>query len=88
MLLSSLSWTATFDREGCFCLANPAAGVALSNQFSEAKDVFKYVKNGWHVTLVYIVGFVLIMGLLGWQPHPPHKKTPAANAVQMESKTR
>ena len=65
-----------------------SAGVALSNQFPEAKDVFQYVKNGWHVTLAYVVGFTLIMGILGWQPHPPHKKSPAVNTVQMENQTR
>jgi hypothetical protein len=42
-----------------------SAGVALSNQFPAAKDVFQYVKNGWHVTLGYLVGFALIMGALG-----------------------
>jgi len=65
-----------------------SSGVALSNQFPEAKDIFQYVKNGWHVTLAYIVGFALIMATLGWQPHPPHKKIPTANTVQEESQTR
>jgi len=66
-----------------------SAGVALSNQYPQAKNAFQYVKNGWHVTVAYLVGFALIMGILGWQPHPPHKKVPTANtAVQMESKAR
>jgi len=60
-----------------------SAGVALSNQFPEAKDVFQYVKNGWHVALAYVVGFAIILGMLGWQPHPPHKKSPTANTVDI-----
>jgi Na+/H+ antiporter NhaD/arsenite permease-like protein len=60
-----------------------SAGVALSNQFPEAKDVFQYVKNGWHVAVAYLVGFALIMGILGWQPHPPHKKPPAERTISL-----
>ena len=66
-----------------------SAGVALSNKFPEAKNVFQYVKNGWHVTVAYLVGFALIMGILGWQPHPPHKKGAAEKpAIQMETQKR
>jgi Na+/H+ antiporter NhaD/arsenite permease-like protein len=81
-----LAYTVGFG--GSMIWFGSSAGVALSNQFPEAKDVFQYVKNGWHVALAYVVGFVLIMGVLGWQPHPPHKKIPTANAIQMESGTR
>jgi Na+/H+ antiporter NhaD/arsenite permease-like protein len=81
-----LAYTVGFG--GSMIWFGSSAGVALSNQFPQAKNVFQYVKNGWHVTLAYIVGFALIMGIIGWQPHPPHKKVPAASAVQMESKTR
>ena len=81
-----LAYTVGFG--GSMIWFGSSAGVALSNQFPETKSVFQYVKNGWHVTVAYLVGFALIMGILGWQPHPPHKKIPMAAAVQMESKTR
>lgn len=51
-----------------------SAGVALSNMFPEAKNTGSYVKNGWHVMLAYIVGFFIMLGVVGWHPHPYHKK--------------
>jgi Na+/H+ antiporter NhaD/arsenite permease-like protein len=50
-----------------------SAGVALSNLFPEARSVTKWVRDGWHVTLAYVIGFIVVMTLLGWQPHAPHK---------------
>lgn len=51
-----------------------SAGVALSNMYPEAKSVVKYVKNGWHVAVAYIVGFFVMLGTVGWHPHAPHRK--------------
>ena len=51
-----------------------SAGVALSNKFPEARSVVSYVKNGWHVTVAYVVGFFIMLGVVGWHPHTPHKK--------------
>nr|HPK54786.1 SLC13 family permease [Smithellaceae bacterium] len=81
-----LAYTVGFG--GSMIWFGSSAGVALSNRFHEAKNVFQYVKNGWHVTVAYVVGFVLILGLLGWQPHPPHKKVAATATVQMETQKR
>lgn len=50
-----------------------SAGVALSNMYPEAKSVSKYVKSGWHVTVAYIVGFFVMLYVVGWHPHAPHK---------------
>ena len=52
-----------------------SAGVALSNMYPEAKSVVNYVKKGWHVTLAYIVSFFVMLGIVGWNPHTPHKKS-------------
>ncbi|HPT13615.1 MAG TPA: hypothetical protein PK796_02420, partial [Bacteroidales bacterium] len=46
----------------------------LSNMYPEAKSVVKYVKHGWHVTVAYIVGFFVMLGIVGWHPHAPHRK--------------
>lgn len=46
-----------------------SAGVALSNLFPQTKSVVRYVKNGWHVTLAYIVGFFVLLLLSPWNSH-------------------
>jgi len=52
-----------------------SAGVALSNMYPEAKNTFSYLKKGWHVTVAYVIGFFIMLGIAGWNPHPPHKKS-------------
>lgn len=51
-----------------------SAGVALTNMYPEAKSVVKYVKAGWHVIVAYIVGFFVMLGVVGWHPHAPHRE--------------
>jgi Na+/H+ antiporter NhaD/arsenite permease-like protein len=58
-----------------------SAGVALSNMFPEAKSVGQWLWHGWHVTVAYVVGFFLMLAVLGWHPDPPHKKKAAAPAT-------
>ena len=55
-----------------------SAGVALTNLFPEARSVGGWVRNGWHVILAYVVGFIVVMTFLGWQPQPPHKASSTA----------
>jgi len=50
-----------------------SAGVALSNIYPEAKSVGRWLYHGWHVTLAYIVGFFVLLFVLGWHPNAPHK---------------
>lgn len=52
-----------------------SAGVALSNLFPEAKSVGAWLKNGWHVALGYVIGFFIMLAIVGWHPHTPHKET-------------
>ncbi len=56
-----------------------SAGVAISNMYEEAKSVGQWVKNGWHVIIAYVISFGILILVLGWHPHAPHKepKTPA-----------
>jgi len=49
-----------------------SAGVAVSNLHPEARSVFLWLREGWHVVLGYVVGFFVLMIVLGWHPHPPH----------------
>jgi hypothetical protein len=50
-----------------------SAGVAVSNLFPEAKSVFQWLRNGWHVAVGYVVGFIVLIAVLGWQPPAPHR---------------
>jgi Na+/H+ antiporter NhaD/arsenite permease-like protein len=47
-----------------------SAGVAVSNLFPESRSVFRWLREGWHVALGYVVGFAVLMAVLGWNPHP------------------
>jgi hypothetical protein len=58
-----------------------SAGVALSNLFPEAKSVGLWLKHGWHVALGYVAGFLVMLVLLGWHPHEPHKERPTPPAA-------
>lgn len=49
-----------------------SAGVALASRFPEARSVGAWLRGGWHVALGYVVGFALMLWLVGWHPHPPH----------------
>ena len=62
-----------------------SAGVALSNLFPEAKSVGAWVKNGWHVALAYVIGFLIMLAVVGWQPHTPHKLTNTAAPVSEQT---
>ncbi|MEJ0001311.1 MAG: SLC13 family permease [Verrucomicrobiota bacterium] len=58
-----------------------SAGVALANQFPEAKSLGLWLRHGWHVALAYVIGFFVLLGVLGWHPNAPHKSAPAAKSV-------
>ncbi len=39
-----------------------SAGVALSNMYPEAKSAVQWVRNGWHVPVAYVAGFMVLHG--------------------------
>jgi len=49
-----------------------SAGVAVANLFPEAKSVGQWLRHGWYVAVGYVVGFIALMAVLGWNPHAPH----------------
>ncbi len=51
-----------------------SAGVAISNMYPEAKSVGRWVRHGWFVAVAYVVGFFVMLAILGWHPDAPHKK--------------
>jgi Na+/H+ antiporter NhaD/arsenite permease-like protein len=48
-----------------------SAGVALSNMYPEARSVGLWLRHGWHVAVAYVVGFAVMLAVLGWHPDPP-----------------
>ena len=54
------------------------AGIALSNQFPQARSVGAWLRHGWHVALGYVVGFIVMLLVVGWNPHEPHRRSDAA----------
>jgi Na+/H+ antiporter NhaD/arsenite permease-like protein len=54
-----------------------AAGVALSNMYPEARSAVKWVRHGWPVIVGYVVGFGLILSIVGWHPQPLARHVPA-----------
>jgi Na+/H+ antiporter NhaD/arsenite permease-like protein len=61
-----------------------SAGVALSNLFPEAKSAVQWLRHGWFVAVGYVVGFFVMLAVMGWHPHEKHKEgvTPTAAVEQ------
>ena len=60
-----------------------SAGVAIANMCPEAKSAGRWIAGGWHVTVAYVVGFFVMLAVLGWHPDPPHKKRAATDPIQV-----
>ena len=45
-----------------------SAGVALSNMYPEAKSVGLWLRHGWPVAVAYVIGFFVMLAILGWKP--------------------
>jgi Na+/H+ antiporter NhaD/arsenite permease-like protein len=57
-----------------------SAGVALAGMYPQARSVGLWLKHGWHVAIAYVIGFFVLLAVLGWHPNAPHKSKPAAAA--------
>jgi Na+/H+ antiporter NhaD/arsenite permease-like protein len=47
-----------------------SAGVAITNLYPEGRSVLRWLKEGWFVPVAYVVGFFVMLALLGWNPTP------------------
>ena len=45
-----------------------SAGVAISNQYPEAKSVGGWIRWGWFVPIGFMVGFFIQFAIMGWNP--------------------
>lgn len=61
-----LAYTVGFG--GSMIWFGSSAGVAIMNKFPEARNVVQWVKKGWHVTAAYIIGFLVLYLIMGWEP--------------------
>jgi Na+/H+ antiporter NhaD/arsenite permease-like protein len=51
-----------------------SAGVALSNMYPEAKSVGLWLRQGWPIVVAYVVGFFVMLAIIGWHPDADHRK--------------
>jgi len=61
-----LAYTVGFG--GSMIWFGSSAGVALSNMYPQAKSVGSWITSGWHVTVAYVVGFFVLLAVMGWVP--------------------
>lgn len=61
-----LAYTVGFG--GSMIWFGSSAGVALSNQYPEAKSTVGWLRHGWYVVVAYVVGFFVMLTLIGWSP--------------------
>jgi Na+/H+ antiporter NhaD/arsenite permease-like protein len=61
-----LAYTVGFG--GSMIWFGSSAGVAITNKFPESRHVGKWVKNGWHVAVAYVIGFSILFLTMGWEP--------------------
>jgi Na+/H+ antiporter NhaD/arsenite permease-like protein len=45
-----------------------SAGVALSSMFPQARSAAQWLRHGWHVALAYVVGFFVMLSVIGFEP--------------------
>ncbi len=60
-----------------------SAGVALSNLYPESRSVAQWLRQGWYVTLAYVLGFAALLATVGWHPSPiaPSAETPSVETA-------
>jgi Na+/H+ antiporter NhaD/arsenite permease-like protein len=45
-----------------------SAGVALTNLFPEGRSVVQWLWQGWSIVVAYMVGFLVMLAVMGWRP--------------------
>ena len=47
----------------------------------EAKSVGLWLRHGWPIAVAYVVGFFVMLAILGWNPDADHRKPVGAGAA-------
>jgi Na+/H+ antiporter NhaD/arsenite permease-like protein len=55
-----------------------SAGVALSNQYPEARSAVAWLRYGWHVAVAFVISYLVMVAVLGWHPDVDHRRKKAA----------
>jgi hypothetical protein len=45
-----------------------SAGVAVANLYPEARSVGLWLRHGWYIAVAYVIGFIAMLAIFGWQP--------------------
>lgn len=62
-----LSFTVNFG--GSITWFGSSAGVAVTNEFPEARNVVLWIRKSWYyIVLSYIIGFFVLYSIFGWEP--------------------
>ena len=67
-----LAYTVGFG--GSMVWFGSSAGVAVSNMYPEEKSVGRWLMHGWYIAVAYVVGFSVMLAIIGWNSDPPHRK--------------
>ncbi|MDQ2736989.1 MAG: citrate transporter [Pseudomonadota bacterium] len=60
-----------------------SAGVAVATMFPEARNVGLWLRHGWHVALAYVIGFFVMLALLGFHPGVSPKMRAPVNGASV-----
>jgi hypothetical protein len=50
--------------------------------YPEARSVGQWLKHGWYVAVAYVIGFFVLLAVLGWHPHAPKSSTEHVPAIE------
>jgi hypothetical protein len=45
--------------------------------YPEARSVGLWLRHGWHIAIAYVIGFFVMLAVMGWQPHEKDRSGPA-----------
>jgi Na+/H+ antiporter NhaD/arsenite permease-like protein len=68
-----LAYTVGFG--GSMIWFGSSSGVALCNMYREGRSVARWLRDGWHVALAYVVAFFVMLAVWNWHPDIPHSAT-------------
>ena len=40
----------------------------MTNMYPEARSVGLWLRHGWYVAIAYVVGFIVMLAVIGWHP--------------------
>jgi Na+/H+ antiporter NhaD/arsenite permease-like protein len=59
-----------------------SAGVALATAFPEARSVGLWLRHGWHIAVAYVIGFFVMLAILGWNPSAQSTRDSTPSTMQ------